>query len=186
MKKTSELDRSAIQRQALIEFYESTNGPDWKQNANWLTPRPVHTWWGVTADAKGNILRLDLDKNNLCGAIPATIGELTELWDLRISENNITGAIPDRICELAKLVYFIANGNKMVGEIPLHIGRLTQLAILRLQNQNISGNIPDSIEKCAELEELNLFRNFNCISEAPAKSGLNFSWIKFPSSCCLL
>lgn len=164
MKKASELDRSEIQKKSLIEFYESTNGPEWAQNANWLSPRPVHTWWGVTADKKGNILRLDLDKNNLSGSIPASIGELKELWDFRISENNIGGALPESISELTKLVYFIANGNKLIGELPLQIGRLTSLSILRLQDQFISGNIPDSIEKCVELEELDLFHNYGISS----------------------
>jgi Leucine-rich repeat (LRR) protein len=165
MKKASELDRSAIQKQSLIDFYESTGGAQWKVNVNWLSPRPVHTWYGVTCDKKGNILRLDIENNNLNGPIPESIGQLTSLIDLRICNNNITGTIPDSICELTNLVYFIANDCKLEGEIPNQIGKLTQLSILRLQNQNISGIIPESITRCFELEELDLFHNYNINSK---------------------
>lgn len=165
MKKVTEIDRSEIQRQSLVDFYESTRGSEWKVNANWLTPRPVHTWYGVTCDKKGNILRLDLENNNLNGCIPESIAQLTELIDFRICENNVTGVIPSGICELTKLVYFIANDCKLEGEIPNQIGRLTVLTILRLQNQNISGLIPESITRCFELEEFDLFHNYNVNSK---------------------
>ncbi|MBX2922196.1 MAG: hypothetical protein KF746_08395 [Chitinophagaceae bacterium] len=36
---------------ALVDLYNSTDGPDWVQNANWLAG-PVSTWHGVTNRAQ--------------------------------------------------------------------------------------------------------------------------------------
>src|SRR5262245_48443942 len=33
---------------ALVDLYNSTNGPAWNSRTNWLTSAPVNTWKGVT------------------------------------------------------------------------------------------------------------------------------------------
>jgi len=31
---------------ALVDLYNSTNGPNWSNHTNWLTKAPVSTWYG--------------------------------------------------------------------------------------------------------------------------------------------
>ncbi len=37
---------------ALVDLYNSTNGPNWNNHTNWLTKNPVSTWYGVTIKNK--------------------------------------------------------------------------------------------------------------------------------------
>jgi len=32
---------------ALVDLYNATNGPGWVNHTNWLTSKPVYTWYGV-------------------------------------------------------------------------------------------------------------------------------------------
>jgi len=37
-----------LECEALVAFYESTNGPDWSNNTGWLTSDTPCSWYGVT------------------------------------------------------------------------------------------------------------------------------------------
>src|SRR5690349_12935035 len=63
---------------ALVDLYNSTNGPNWNYHTNWLTKRPVSTWGGIIVSGKRVIL-IDLFDNNLIAQIPYSIGNLTAL-----------------------------------------------------------------------------------------------------------
>ena len=39
-------ERPSLDREALIAFYEATDGPDWTRNDHWLSERPVDEWYG--------------------------------------------------------------------------------------------------------------------------------------------
>ena len=47
-------------RAALVAFYEATDGPNWVNNAGWLTDAPLGDWYGVDADGRGRVVRLNL------------------------------------------------------------------------------------------------------------------------------
>ena len=55
---------------ALVDLYNSTNGPQWTKHGNWLTTKPVSTWYGITVSAD-RVTEADLIANNLTGKIPA-------------------------------------------------------------------------------------------------------------------
>lgn len=81
---------SIAERDALIDFYNSTNGDSWADNSGWKT-EPLHTdgfampgaegdWYGVVVeevDLLDHVVELMLSNNNLNGSIPASIGNLT-------------------------------------------------------------------------------------------------------------
>ena len=52
---------------ALVDLYNSTNGPSWTHNTNWLTG-PVSTWQGVTVTGN-RVTALSLPRNNLNGSV---------------------------------------------------------------------------------------------------------------------
>ena len=67
------------ERAALISFYGSTDGDNWKDNTNWNGPVGTEcSWYGVNCSA-GAVYYLNLSENNLNGKIPAAIGNFTRL-----------------------------------------------------------------------------------------------------------
>ena len=63
-------------RNALIALYNNTNGPEWPYSRNWLSSQPLGTWYGVSVNVQGEVVRLDLGINKLQGPIPPEIGNL--------------------------------------------------------------------------------------------------------------
>lgn len=71
----------AIEREALIALYNSTDGDNWWENIGWLGPVGTEcTWWRVTCFG-GHVQQLDLGYNQLNGAIPPELGNLSSLYD---------------------------------------------------------------------------------------------------------
>ncbi|WP_298315753.1 T9SS type A sorting domain-containing protein [uncultured Aquimarina sp.] len=78
-------------RQALVEFYNATNGPSWTRNTNWLSG-PMETWEGVKVE-NCRVTELRLSGNNVSGTIPSSFQNLTELKRLSIRNNDISGVL---------------------------------------------------------------------------------------------
>ena len=81
-------------REALVEFYEATNGDSWTDNDGWLSDSPIGQWYGVTADAFGRVTALDLNGNNLVGTVPPELRALTALARLDLGGNRLDGCLP--------------------------------------------------------------------------------------------
>ena len=45
-------------RDALVALHESTDGPNWKNNDNWLSDAPISEWYGITTDSGGDVVHL--------------------------------------------------------------------------------------------------------------------------------
>ncbi|WP_420635079.1 hypothetical protein [Candidatus Palauibacter sp.] len=153
-----------------MALYESTDGPNWVNNENWLTDAPLGEWYGVGTDRNGRVSRLDLSgrgdgirrpwvSHGLSGPIPSEIGSLTNLWELRLYANNLTGPIPAELGGLADLATLDLGINELSGPIPPELGRLTNLTYLRLSDNNLTGPIPPELAGLVNLRTLALARN---------------------------
>ena len=68
--------------------------------AGWRTRR-VCEWFGVEADSLGRVVALDLTNNGLSGELPARLGHLAALTELRIRDNALSGRLPTSLTALS-------------------------------------------------------------------------------------
>ena len=134
------------QRDALVAFYNATNGENWRGKDNWVSDHPVDTWFGVTADSEGCVYGLSLGDNQLSGEIPAELGNLTSLESLDLIVNQLSGKIPPELGALANLRELYLSGNQLTGEIPPKLGDLANLEVLYLHANQVSGCVPSSLQ----------------------------------------
>ncbi|WP_420462426.1 Ig-like domain-containing protein [Candidatus Palauibacter sp.] len=84
----------------LESLYESTRGGAWSNADGWLSNDAVETWHGVRTDSLGHVRRLDLGDNGLMGRLPAALGTLAYMSQLRVSGNPLTGPLPLSLANL--------------------------------------------------------------------------------------
>lgn len=143
---------------ALVDLYNSTGGPHWVDNTNWLTAAPVSTWYGITADGN-RVTKIFLDRNNLVGKLPASLGNLTKLTDLSISYCGLKGNIPSSFGNLINLENLNFSYTYLSGSIPASLGNLTGLTSLTLRSGKLTGSIPVTISNLVNLINLNFEDN---------------------------
>ena len=186
---------------ALISFYDATNGDNWSRKDNWKTSLPVTYWYrifviGVHVTSMylgGNQLsgsippvikdlskleKISLGSNQLSGNIPPEIGNLSNLQQLYLSHNQLSGNIPPEIGNLSNLQQLYLSHNQLSGNIPSEIGYLSNLQRLYLGHNQLSGNIPPEIGNLSNLESLNLSTN-NLSGNIPSEIGnlSNLRWL---------
>ena len=168
----SESDSASAEtnREALVALYNATGGPNWTNNADWLSDTPVGEWHGVQADSAGVVIALNLYSNGLRGEIPPELGQLSILYDLNLEFNELSGEIPPELGQLSNLEVLTLNGNQLSGAIPAELGQLSNLEVLSLYGNQLSGAIPAELGQLSNLEVL--FLNDNQLSGAiPAELG---------------
>ena len=153
------------ERAALVALYNSTDGPNWSNNSNWLGTDPVCSWNGVTCNTTGHVTVLSLISNQLIGSIPPELENLTSLISLNLSNvsfrpsNQLSGSIPPELGNLTNLYRLDLSRNQLSGNIPPELGGLTNLWILDLFRNQLSGNIPPELGGLTNLWELDLELN---------------------------
>ena len=147
-------------------------------------------WHGVTLTS-GRLTGLNLDNNNLTGAIPAgadavqtartpALRDLNKLTSLNLGNNSFTGSIPAGLGELSALTSLdlgVDDGaGSLTGTIPAALGRLTSLTSLDLKGHaGLRGSIPDALTNIPGLTNLNLSGTFICVN--PATETAIVTWI---------
>ncbi|MEQ9217756.1 MAG: T9SS type A sorting domain-containing protein [Cyclobacteriaceae bacterium] len=120
---------------ALVSLYNSSGGPAWNTNTNWLTG-DLSTWNGVTVQNQ-RVTDLNLSGNNLDGIVPKDFGYADSLINVNLSDNLLKDSLPDSweqffVLETANLAQndFISIPNLKLLNVPTH--NLTTL--------NVEGN----------------------------------------------
>ncbi len=93
-------------REALEALFDATGGDAWFNVWGWNTGSPLTRWHGVTTNASGRVIEIDLSGpfgNGLTGTLPEAIGALSELTSLDLSGNDLDGSLPSRVADLSKL-----------------------------------------------------------------------------------
>ena len=149
-------------RVALMALYRATNGPRWTTRTNWDTTQALGTWHGVTTDAAGRVVALDLSANQLSGPISPGIDDLidnlTALQVLDLNGNRLNGAIPTTLGSLSNLIHLDLGANQLSDPIPwTQVNSLSNLIHLDLSSNNLSG--PIGVDDLTALQVLDLSSN---------------------------
>jgi Leucine-rich repeat (LRR) protein len=165
----------AVERAALMAFYNSTNGDGWINNTGWGTEASFCEWYGVTCDENEHVAILDLDRNKISGTLPAEIGDLLGLTVLRLTYTSedfnkgsclyyyvIREPFPPEIGKLVNLQVLDLGYNQLTS-LPPEIGNLVNLRVLDLGGQwwyrNQLTFLPGEISNLASLQVLDLREN---------------------------
>ena len=143
-------------REALVALFQATDGPHWRNNENWLSAAEIGDWHGVTADAAGRVIALDLSSNHLDGELPSELGGLANLTELNLGGNRLIGAIPPELGNLANLEVLRLGWNDLTGNIPAELGNLGELRELDLDGYQLSGAIPPELGRLSNLVTLSI------------------------------
>lgn len=145
------------QREALIAFYNSTDGPNWWfSGGSWNgAPGTECSWHGITCNsAQTGVVEIELSNNRLGGVLPPEIGDLVDLERLILNNNHIGGELPPEIGNLLYLTDFIIYYNDFTGPIPPEIGNLVSLREIKALDCGLSGPLPAEIGNLVAIEKI--------------------------------
>lgn len=160
---------------ALVDIYNNTNGPFWRNR--WNLNEPVCNWMGVTLDSEGYVTRLVLNNNWLNGQIPASIGQFTRITYLQLDNNALNGPIPPELGNLNLLISLFLDDNQLNGQIPEELSNLNMLQTCFLDNNQLEGTVPFSPPSFRDLRSLDIFNNN--IDSLPDLTGLPLQLNRF-------
>ena len=114
---------------------------------------------------------LYLQGNNFTGALPAELGQMTELTDLYVDQNTtMSGSIPKEIGKLKKLQRLNISQSGIGGEIPVELGQCEELLQFMAFKCGLSGTLPD-IWDMPKLQTFMVHTNPGLTGELPASLG---------------
>ena len=157
---------------ALVAIYNASDGANWTKN-NWDLTKPMSEWKAVTL-TDGRVTALKLTTSGVIAkewTLPAEIGDLAELTDLRISSNKLTGELPESLYELEKLTDLWFQNDNLTGSLSPKLAQLKELTQLYVdRNANLTGSIPPEIGNLKKLARINISQT-GIGGEIPAELG---------------
>ena len=191
--RASSCDDHSGDRETLVAFYEATGGPEWTNDTNWKSDKPLYTWHGVTTDADGRVTELSLRDNNVRGSLPEVLDKLTQLRHLQLRGNQFSGPIPASLGNLANLEELWLGHSRndhddlgdegLSGALPAELGDLHNLTRLSLWGHELEGPIPAALGNLTNLRSLDLAAN-GLTGAIPAELGnlTNLLWLNLGSN----
>jgi Leucine-rich repeat (LRR) protein len=107
-----------------------------------------------------SLLRFDVSNNNLIGALPDALGNLSVLETFYATNNGFNSTIPESFGDMPNLYTFEVANCSLVGSIPASFGRLQGLDTLNLFSNRLTGTIPAALGQSGSLAYLDLRDNF--------------------------
>jgi hypothetical protein len=147
--------------EALIAFYNATEGSEWSHNEGWLSDDPICDWYGVSCGWLGQngVVAIELPHNNLSGSLPSAIGDFEILQILDLNANHLEGPVPKELGGLQNLGELRLSENQLSGPVPAELASATALQQIWLHKNRLSGSIPPELGNMCCLWELFLSDN---------------------------
>jgi len=143
-----------VERNALIDLFNSTGGENWTVNDGWLNDAGTDfndagtecSWFGVYCNFEGTaVTEIRLYGKYLFGPLPDSLTDLSELMYLDLSDNYLTGSIPTSWGGFSNLTHLILDNSGLTGSIPSELGNIASLQWLDLSSNELTGSIPASL-----------------------------------------
>ncbi|KAJ1274663.1 hypothetical protein BS78_05G078900 [Paspalum vaginatum] len=99
----------------------------------------------IPADLPTSLQKVILTANNLTGAIPASLANITMLKNFTCMNNNIEGNIPDEFARLQGLQQLHFGKNKLSGRFPQLVLNLSNLVVFSVASNDLSGDVPPNL-----------------------------------------
>jgi hypothetical protein len=146
---------------SLVDFAASLNYKKWLNNTNWLSKESLCTWFGVKCYSNGRVKEISMKNNNCNGALPSSIGGLSEMQELKLggartptykgcSDKDGTNlhntGIPDSFYTIKTMQIIDMEYACLGGTISPKIGQLTALTNVSLHGNALTG---EATRKCA-------------------------------------
>ena len=137
--------RLISQKYIMTLMYVSTNGRDWKKQNSYLSDSSLCDWGGLKCDDAGDIVSIDLEKNNLNGTLVSELGALgPSLSELRFGSNALRGGLPSELGMLSGLETLDVFDNPLVaGDVPSELSAQSwpNIEKIKLVGTSLTGNL---------------------------------------------
>jgi Leucine-rich repeat (LRR) protein len=142
----------------LQDLYFSTHGDSWLNNSGWTSTTDFCSWFGVTCNAVGEVVKINLENNGLTGTPSRSIYNITSLEALNFQQNAVLFSFNGiaKATNLRSLDLSSTNLDSVSG-----VGQSSSLSELRLTDNDLTGPFPPEILQLSNLRQL--FLNFNAI-----------------------
>ncbi|KAG4130710.1 hypothetical protein ERO13_D09G162401v2 [Gossypium hirsutum] len=129
------------QGQLLLELKSSFNSTSLGKLQKWNQTTDCCFWDGVTCDASGRVIGLDLSNQSISGAIDDSSGlfRFQHLQQLDLAYNRLMATFPTGFDKLENLSYLNLSNAGFTGQIPAVISRMTRLVTLDLSVSSLLG-----------------------------------------------
>lgn len=112
---------STDDRVALFQLFETCGEDAWTTRTGWTKAGPFASWHGVSTDADGRVVGLELSSNNVrgtAGALAEAVTRLERLAQLWFSDNLLTGTPPPALARMPALAVLDLGRNRLTGALP--------------------------------------------------------------------
>ncbi|RVW13675.1 Leucine-rich repeat receptor-like serine/threonine-protein kinase BAM2 [Vitis vinifera] len=111
---------------------------------SWIQSADYCSWGGVTWDATGRVVSLDLSSEFISGELnsSSSIFGLQYLQSLNLANNTFSSQIPAEFHKLGNLTYLNLSNAGFSGQIPIEISYLTRLVTIDLSSLYFITGIP--------------------------------------------
>ncbi|KAK9802031.1 hypothetical protein WJX73_003625 [Symbiochloris irregularis] len=115
----------------------------------WNSANACSGWSGITCDANGRVIKLNLASLGAAGRLPPDLVNLDYLEVMNLTRNNFTGTLPSNWGNQQAFQYLelldLSNNDQLAGALPSQWGMqgaFPRLQQLLLQNTGLSGQLP--------------------------------------------
>lgn len=144
---------------ALVDFYNSTNGPNWSF-VQWDLNTPVSTWSGVGTQ-QNRVVSMKLWGACRGGKILPSFGNLTALTRIEFLDCTLTDAtLPEEFSKLTNLTYLYMHAVFYYLPFPAVITKMPNLNVIDFEDNYFTDTIPASIGNITNLTYLDLSNSF--------------------------
>uniref|UniRef100_A0A2N9J105 non-specific serine/threonine protein kinase n=1 Tax=Fagus sylvatica TaxID=28930 RepID=A0A2N9J105_FAGSY len=123
--------------------------PSWTLPKNATNSSIPCSWFGISCNKAGSVIRLNLTNSGLKGTFHEfPFSSLPNLASVDFAKNELFGTVLTETSHLSTLIYLDLSSNKLSGEIPPQI-----------DNNNLRGPIPKTLRDCTSLTRVRLQQN---------------------------